>query len=83
MAVNEIGRAVLEMRRLIHLAVVAGAVIAVHNFGPSELQVPVDQYVVRPMLRTSAYIQSELASGVALVSALKTRLSGGAAHQTE
>ena len=83
LAVSEIGRAVLEMRRLIHLAVVAGAVIAVHNFGPAELQVPVDQYVVRPVLRTSAYIQSELASGVALVSALKTRLSGGAAHQTE
>ncbi len=73
----------MEVRRLIHLAVLAAAVLAVHNFGPAELQIPVDQYVVRPVLRTSAYIQQELVSGVALVTALSSRLSGGAGPQTE
>ena len=73
----------MELRRLIHLAVLVGAVLGVHNFGPVELQIPVDQYVVKPVLRTSAYVQRELASGVALVSALSSRLGGGTAPQTE
>jgi len=75
--VREIGYALMDLRRIIHLAMLAGAVTAVHNFGPVQLQVPVDQYVVGPVLRTSAFVQREIASGAALVSALRTRLNGG------
>ena len=76
-AVREIGRVLMDLRRMIHLAVIAGAVAAVHNFGPVQWQAPVDQYVVRPLLRTSAFVQRELASGAALVSGLGTRLNAG------
>jgi hypothetical protein len=75
--VRDIGFALMDLRRVIHVAVVAGAVTAVHNFGPVQWQVPVDQYLVGPVLRTSAFVQRELASGAALVSGLGTRLKGG------
>lgn len=52
---------------MIHVIVLAGAVTAVHNFGPQQLQVPVDRYVVGPVLRTSEALQRQIQQTFATV----------------
>jgi hypothetical protein len=69
--------AILDLRRVIHMAVLTGAVLAVHAFGPSQLQAPVDRYLVGPILRTSTLLQHQLEYGAAVVYALGNRFGAG------
>jgi hypothetical protein len=73
--VTEIAFALLDLRRMIHVAVLAAVVISVHNFGPAQLQVPVDAYLVNPVMRTSELLQRQFQSGMRFVSVFGNRLS--------
>ena len=59
--------ALLDIRRTIHLAVLASSVSAINACGPTELQVPVHQLIVTPIVRSATLFQHELDRGAAVV----------------
>jgi hypothetical protein len=73
--VAQIAFVLLDLRRMFHVAVLAAAVISVHNFGPAQLQVPVDAYLVNPILRTSELLRRQFEFGMRYVNIFGNRLS--------
>jgi hypothetical protein len=65
--VSQIAFILLDLRRMIHVAVLAAGVISVHRFGPAQLQAPLDAYLVNPVLRTSELLQRQFWSGMRYV----------------
>ena len=59
--------ALLEVRLVILLAVLAGGVSAIDAWGPPELQAPVHRSIVAPIVQASLVLQHQLDHGVAVV----------------
>lgn len=62
--------ALLDLRRLIHMAVLGAALMAAHMFGPPQIQAPMDQYLITPFVKTSTLLHHQFEAGAALVRSL-------------
>ena len=59
--------ALLDLRRFILLAVLAGSVPIIGAYGPLELQAPTNRFIVRPLVRCGTELSHQLNRGVAVV----------------
>ena len=62
---SQVASALLDLRRIFHLTLVFTGIAMVHLYGPTSARVPVDSYLVTPVLNATETVGRQLGSGAA------------------
>ena len=60
---SQVAAALLDLRRIFHLTLVFTGIAMVHLYGPTSARVPVDSYLVTPVLNASESVGRQVGSG--------------------